>query len=335
MAEKNVISRKDKVKPRTEAAAATQASGGGSPPPPPQQPEVDEVEASRAPLMDHLVELRQRLMRILYALVILFCAAWFISEVVLGFLLEPLRDSAVRHGRPPDQPFETMTNAPLEMIFVKLKVCFVLALAAGFPYFAWQVYGFVAPGLYKRERAAVMPFLVVMPILFLAGSALVYYSILPIFLDLSFDQEFTGSMVKVVYVPKVKEYYDLAISLVTCFGIAFQLPVVMALLSMAGVVQSSMLRKGRKYALLIIFVVAAVVTPPDPFSQFILGIPLYLLYEAGIIVAWVIERGRKRREAEEARREAEEEKREAAAEEARRRAAAQAGPPPGSVPAGE
>lgn len=339
MAEKNLISRKDKFKPRAgavgAAAGAAAANASPPPPPPPPAPEVDEVEASRAPLMDHLVELRKRLMHILYALVILICGAWFISQDVLEFLLTPLRDSAVRHGRSPTEEFQTMTNAPLELIFVKLKVCFVLALAGGFPFFAWQVYGFIAPGLYKRERAAVLPFLFVMPLLFVAGSALVYYSILPIFSDLSFDQEFAGGNVKVVYVPKVKEYYDLAISLVTCFGIAFQLPVVMALLAMAGVVQPSALRKGRKYALLVIFVVAAVVTPPDPFSQFILGIPLYLLYEAGIIVSWVIHSGRMRREAEEEKREAEEERREAAAEEARRRAAAQAGPPPGSVPAGE
>lgn len=327
MSESNVVSRKDKVKPKKSTAVAAAAAAASA-------PAIDEVEASRAPLMDHLIELRQRLMRIMWCLVILVCAAWFISDFVLTYLLEPLRDSAVRHGRPADQPFETMTNAPLEMIFVKLKVCFVIALATGFPFIAWQVYGFVAPGLYKRERAAIMPFLIVMPILFLAGSALVYFQILPIFSDLSFDQEINSKLVKVVYVPKVKEFYDLAISLVTCFGLAFQLPVVMALLSMAGVIKSSFLRKGRKYALLIIFVVAAVVTPPDPFSQFILGIPLYGLYEAGIIVAWLIERGRVKREAAEAKAEAEEARREAAEEESRRRAAAQA-TPSASAPAGE
>ena len=335
MSEKNLVSRADKFKPKKSTALATAAAtsvGGVLPPPPP--PPVDEVEASRAPLMDHLVELRQRLMRIVICLAVLVCAAWFISDFVLTYLLEPLRDSAVRHGRPADQPFETMTNAPLELIFVKLKVCFVLALAAGFPFIAWQVYSFVAPGLYKRERAAIKPFLIVLPILFLAGSALVYSQILPIFSDLSFDQEITSKLVKVVYIPKVKEYYDLAISLVTCFGLAFQLPVVMALLAMAGVIKASFLRKGRKYALLIIFVVAAIVTPPDPFSQFILGIPLYLLYEAGIIVAWVIERGRNRREAAEAKAEEEEARRETAEEESRRRAAAQS-TPSAATPAGE
>ena len=331
MSENNLVSRKDKFKPKKSTAVAPVAATSMAPPSPPPPP-IDEVEASRAPLMDHLIELRQRLMRIVICLAVLVCAAWFISDFVLTYLLEPLRDSAVRHGRPADQPFETMTNAPLEMIFVKLKVCFVIALAAGFPFFAWQVYGFVAPGLYKRERAAILPFLIVMPILFLAGSALVYFQILPIFSDLSFDQEINSQLVKVVYVPKVKEFYDLAISLVTCFGLAFQLPVVMALLSLAGVIQSSFLRKGRKYALLIIFVVAAVVTPPDPFSQFILGIPLYLLYEAGIVVAWVIERGRNKREAAEAKAEEDEARREAADEETRRRAAAQAA---GAAPAGE
>jgi sec-independent protein translocase protein TatC len=133
----------------------------------------------------------------------------------------------------------------------------------------------------------------------------------------------------------VKEYYELVISLLMCFGFAFQLPVVMALLSMAGVIQSSFLRKGRKYALLIIFVIAAVVTPPDPFSQFILGVPLYMLYESGIICAIVIERGRKRREAAETKREEDEARREAAEEAARRAKAVAAATPPGTLPAGE
>ena len=335
MSDKNLVSRKDKFKPKKSTAVAQAAAtsvGGALPPPPP--PPIDEVEASRAPLMDHLVELRQRLMRILYTLVVLFIGAWFITEPVLSFLLTPLGDAALRAGRPPDELFVAQTTAPLEMLFVKLKLAFVMALAVGFPFIAYQVYAFVAPGLYKSERAAVMPFLFVMPLLFAVGASLVYYSVLPTFMDLSFSQELVGTNVKAVYVPKVKEYYELTISLLMCFGFAFQLPIVIALLALAGVVKSSMLRKGRKFALLIIFVVAAVVTPPDPFSQFILGIPLYGLYEAGIIVAWLIERGRNRREAAEAKAEEEEARREAAEEESRRRAAAQAAPS-GTVPAGE
>ena len=299
------------------------------------QPEIDEVEASRAPLMDHLIELRNRLMRVLIVLVVLFCGLWFVTDTVLSFLLTPLGDAAHRAGRPLNEAFVAQTTAPLEMLFVKLKLAFVMALAIGFPYIAYQVYSFVAPGLYKNERAAIMPFLFVMPLLFAAGATLVYVFVMPAFMDLSFSQELIGTNVKALYVPKVKEYYELFISLLMCFGFAFQLPIVMALLSMAGVIKASFLRKGRKYALLIIFVVAAVVTPPDPFSQFILGIPLYMLYESGIIVASIIERGRRRREAEDAKREEEEERREAAEEARRRAAVASVTTPQGTLPAGE
>jgi sec-independent protein translocase protein TatC len=296
---------------------------------------VDEVEASRAPLMDHLIELRTRMTHSLILVGVLFCAAWFVTDTVLNYLLTPLGDAAHRAGRPLNELFVAQTTAPLEMLFVKLKLAFVMALAVGFPYVAYQVYAFVAPGLYKSERMAVLPFLFVMPILFAAGAALVYFFVLPAFMDLSFSQELVGTNVKAVYVPKVKEYYELTISLLMCFGFAFQLPIVMSLLSMAGVIQASALRKGRKYALLVIFVVAAVVTPPDPFSQFILGVPLYFLYESGIIMAVLIEGGRKRRDAAEARREEEDEKREAAEEARRRAAAAAASPPAGTLPAGE
>lgn len=296
---------------------------------------IDEVEASRAPLMEHLIELRNRMTHSLIVVGVLFCAAWFVTDTVLNYLLTPLGDAAHRAGRPLDELFVAQTTAPLEMLFVKLKLAFVMALAVGFPFIAYQVYSFVAPGLYKNERMAVLPFLFVMPILFAAGAALVYFFVLPAFMDLSFSQELVGTNVKAVYVPKVKEYYELTISLLMCFGFAFQLPIVMSLLSMAGVIQSSFLRSGRKYALLVIFVVAAVVTPPDPFSQFILGVPLYFLYESGIIMAWLIERGRKRRDAEEAKREEAEEKREAAEEARRRAASAAAGAPAGTLPAGE
>jgi sec-independent protein translocase protein TatC len=180
-----------------------------------------------------------------------------VTDTVLNYLLTPLGDAAHRAGRPLDELFVAQTTAPLEMLFVKLKLAFVMALAVGFPFIAYQVYSFVAPGLYKNERMAVLPFLFVMPPLFAAGAALVYYFVMPAFMDLSFSQELVGTNVKAVYVPKVKEYYELVISLLMCFGFAFQLPVVMALLSMAGVIQSSFLRGGRKYALLVIFVVAA------------------------------------------------------------------------------
>ena len=280
---------------------------------------VDEVEASRAPLVDHLVELRTRLVRVLICLIVLFIAAWFVTEEGVKFLLEPMKEAYARAGHS-GEDFKAWTTAPLELLMVKLKLAFLIGLALGFPYIAWQVYGFVAPGLYKSERGAVLPFLFVMPPLFLAGATLVYYFVLPAFMDLTYSQETED----VSYLGQVKSYYELAISLLTCFGFAFQLPVVIGLLSKAGVIESSTLRKGRKYAILIIFVVAAVMTPPDPFSQFFLGVPLCLLYESGIVCAWLIERGRKRRDAEEAKREEEEAKREAEAAQRRATAAASA-----------
>jgi sec-independent protein translocase protein TatC len=300
----------------------------------PAQPVIDEVEASRAPLMDHLLELRDRMVRILWVIGVLFLAGWYVTEWVLAYLLQPLSDAAHRAGRPLEETIETVTTAPMEMIFVKLKMSFLLAVAVGFPFIAWQIYAFVAPGLYKNERGAVLPYLFLMPLLFIAGGALVYQYVLPTFMDLSFSQEFTAAGAKVVYLPKVKEYYELSISLLTAFGFAFQLPIVMSLLARAGVVQASGLRKGRKFALVVIVFAAMFMTPPDPFSWVLLSVPLFLLYESGIIAAMLIQRGRARREAAEAKREAEEEAREAA-EEARRRAAAQATPGQGALPAGE
>lgn len=300
-----------------------------------ETPEVDEVEASRAPLMDHLIELRQRLTRVAIVLGVLFLGAWFVADAGLDFLLTPLGDAAHRAGRPLDETFEAMTTAPMEMIFVKLKLCLLIALAVGFPYVAFQIYGFVAPGLYKKERAAVLPFLFVMPVLFLTGSAIVYYYVLPVFMDLSFSQELTGTTVKVVYVPKVKEYYELAISLLTAFGFAFQLPIVMSLLGRAGVVSASTLRKGRKFAFCIIVIAAMVMTPPDPFSWVLLSAPLALLYESSIWAVAGIEGGRKRRDAQAAKEEEEEARREAAEEARRRSAVASVTTPQGTLPAGE
>ena len=302
----------------------------------PPEPVIDEVEASRAPLMDHLLELRDRLVRILVVIGVLFLAGWYVTEPVLAYLLQPLSDAAHRAGRPMEETIETVTTAPMEMIFVKLKMSFLLAIAAGFPYIAYQIYAFIAPGLYKNERGAVLPYLFLMPLLFAAGGALVYQFVLPTVMDLSFSQEFTAAGAKVVYLPKVKEYYELSISLLTAFGFAFQLPIVISLLARAGVVQASTLRKGRKFALVVIVFAAMFMTPPDPFSWVILSVPLFLLYESGIIAAMLIDRARKRREAAEAKREEEEARREAVEEESRRRAAAAAqSTTQGALPAGE
>lgn len=262
-------------------------------------PVEDEVEASRAPLMDHLTELRTRLIRCLWAILILFTVGWFVADQGLDWLLTPMSAAAKRHGR---DFTEAVFQSPLEILFTKLKLSFLIAIAIGFPWFAYQVYGFVAPGLYKKERAAVMPFLFVMPILFLAGGAMVYYLVLPQFMDLAFASEFKGQAAQLRYQPKVKEYYDLAIALLTTFGLAFQLPIVLALLAHAGVVTSKGLRKWRKWAMIGIFITAAAVTPPDPVSWCLLAIPIMILYEFGVVLAAVIGgRKAKAEAAEEAR----------------------------------
>jgi sec-independent protein translocase protein TatC len=296
---------------------------------------IDEVEASRAPLMDHLNEARTRLIRCLWAVLIFFTVGWFIAEKSLDFLSIPLSQAYERHeaalekeGRSdipaaavvtapgavaapaavaapkPPPRMRAVYQGPLELLFTKLKIAFIISLAASFPWISYQVYGFVAPGLYKKERAAVMPFLIVMPILFMIGAALVYFMVLPQFMDLAFASEFQGeaSNIRVEYQPKIKEYYDLSIALISTFGLAFQLPVVLALLAFAGVINAKGLRKWRKYAMVVIFIVAAAITPPDPVSWCILAIPIMLLYEAGIIASAIIGRARRKRdEADEAR----------------------------------
>jgi sec-independent protein translocase protein TatC len=268
-----------------------------SPPPPP----ADEVEASRAPLMDHLIELRGRLVKCMIAMAIFALIGFFSSQYILDILLEPFSMAAHKAGRDASQAFFT---APLELLFLKLKLAMVVGIAGAFPYIAWHVWRFVAPGLYKNERGAVAPFLIAIPFLFMAGASIVYFVLLPLVMGFAFGQEFSGESTQVTYLPKVAEYYSLAIALFTAFGLAFQLPVVLALLAKAGFVTSSALRKGRKYAVVVIFAVAMFMTPPDVFSQTVLALPVYALYEASIIAAWVIERGRLKREAEEAAREA-------------------------------
>ena len=190
-------------------------------------------------------------------------------------------------------------TAPLEFFFTKLKLAGFGAVVLTFPVLAWQVYGFVAPGLYKRERKAFVPFLLASPALFLLGAALVYYVILPFVLWFSLSQQIVDAQVSVQLLPKVSDYLSLVTTLLLAFGLCFQLPVVLTLLGMAGIVSSKALATGRRYAIVGVFVVAAVVTPPDPISQTMLALPIILLYEISIWCVRLIEK-RRRLEDEEA-----------------------------------
>jgi len=282
----------------------------------------DEIEASRAPLMEHLIELRSRLIICAVAVAIGFVICFVFSTNIYLFLLGPYERAgeifAVTKGVGPNHgpfdlvlallglktaahapsPINMVFTAPLEFFFTKVKLAGFGALVLVFPVLAWQLYRFVAPGLYKRERGAFLPFLAASPVLFLMGAALVYFVMLPFVLWFSLNQQILGAgAVTVQMMSKVSDYLDLVTTLLLAFGLCFQLPVILALLGMAGIVSSQALASGRRYAVLAVFAVAMIITPPDPFSMMSLGIPGVLLYEISIWCVWLIERRRKREDA--------------------------------------
>lgn len=274
-----------------------------------------EIEASRAPLLEHLVELRMRLIICVAALAVAFIGCYFLSQDVYLILVRPLVMASAlavtekaAHG-PLDlllavtglkpvalgAPVSMQATAPLEFFFTKMKLAAFAAVMVTFPVLAWQLYRFVAPGLYKRERRAFLPFLLASPVLFALGAALVYFVMLPFVLWFSLSQNIHTATVQVNLIPKVSDYLDLVTKLLLAFGLCFQLPVVLALLGLAGLVNANMLSKSRRYAIVGIVVVSAMVTPPDMISPFLLAMPIYLLYEGSILCVRLIEAGRKSR----------------------------------------
>jgi sec-independent protein translocase protein TatC len=183
---------------------------------------------------------------------------------------------------------------------VKMQIALFGGIVLAFPILAWQVYAFIAPGLYKRERAAAAPFMIAAPIMFIAGAAFVFYVAVPFALHFALTQEVTEGPVQVSYLPKVEEYMGLVTTLVLAFGLMFQMPVVLSLLGQVGIVSSSLLRKGRRYAIVGIAAFSALVTPNDVISMFVMAVPVYLLYEISIWIVSAIEAARSRREKAEA-----------------------------------
>ena len=250
--------------------------------------EQDEIEASKAPLLDHLMELRRRLLWSLAAIFVAFVVCFWFAKPIYNLLLWPYRQAAGV-----DVPIELIYTAPQEFFFTQVKLALFGAMFIAFPVIASQLYMFVAPGLYRSERQAFLPFLIATPILFLLGAALVYFVAMPLAMTFFLSMQETGENgVQILLTAKVSEYLSLTMALILGFGICFQLPVLLTLMARAGLVTSDKLKYYRRHAIIGVFVAAAVLTPPDPISQVALAIPTLLLYEISIYAVKLAEKKR-------------------------------------------
>ena len=240
--------------------------------------DVKDLDESRAPLLDHLIELRTRLVRALLALAVGFAGCLYFADEILAILVQPLKDAF-----PEGEGQLIFTKLP-EVFFVELKVALFAGFMVSFPVIANQLWAFVAPGLYAREKKAFLPFLFATPVLFGAGASLAYFVVMPV--AFTFFLGFGGMTggLDIQALPSAGDYLSLVMQFILAFGLTFLLPVLLLLLHRAGIVSRDQMVAARRYVIVGIFIIAAVVTPPDPGSQLVLAIPLWLLFEISLVL---------------------------------------------------
>ena len=247
----------------------------------------NELNKNKQPLLEHLIELRSRIIKTMIMIIVFFIFFYIFADNIYNFLVKPYANAvAGEEGR------RLIFTALHETFFTYIRVAIFASLFVSLPFLLIQLWIFIAPGLYKNEKNVVLPYLLATPILFILGSALVYYLIMPLAIKffLSFESIGGNGALPIQLEAKVNEYLSLIMRLILAFGVCFQLPVALTLMARVGLVSSEGLKKNRKYVMVGVFAIAAILTPPDPISQIGLGIPILLLYELSIIAVSFIEK---------------------------------------------